>query len=486
MSTYIIAIGGTGARLAEAIIHLAAAGVFIFDDSTLKQEDLHIFFIDPDSRNGNLAAAEVTALDRYQRCYQATGSGVDQILWMRTRTEHFASWSPCQEAGTLSDIFRCHNLDPSIRNLFDVLYTQEEQNMDLRDGFRGRPAVGSGVMTRFIQNEQSWERLINRIQGGDKVFLCGSIFGGTGASGFPTLARLLTRHLENQGRIRPTVKLGGLLMLPYFSFDPPAEPRVISARPEEFILRTQAALRYYGAHHLGLDTVYLLGIPRLTRVQGDHQPGGEKQCNPPHFLELYGALALRDFLSPENRRPDSLKVVHTSRRSPDSLAWSDIPESKVQKSLKCATRFAFAWSSAIAPDLDHAETNPKDVRWALRFFNPTQLRELSNESNEERRNINAINNWCKGYLQWLLGLHQCDTDRVEWFEFSAFGSLNRGKSELDVEDRSKFVKLVPGEYAGSYLNQILARLRPDSRSQGVVSLARSLYNTIQAEGNFNR
>jgi len=476
MSTYIISIGGTGARLAEAIIHLAAAGVFVFDDSIARQEDLHIFFIDPDSRNGNLTSAS-TACRLYESCYQATGGGVDQILWMRTRVREFASWSPCQEAGTLRDIFRRHNLDPSVRNLFDVLYTQEEQKMDLRDGFRGRPAIGSGVMSRFIQDEQSWEDLINRIEAGDKVFLCGSIFGGTGASGFPTLARLLTRRLEERRRIRTNVKLGGLLMLPYFSFNPPANPEEINARSEEFILRTKAALRYYGAHDLGLDTVYLLGTPTQTRVRGDHRPGGRCQCNPPHFLELYGALALRNFLV-EQPGPDGLKVVHTSRRSPGSLAWSDIPEPQVQNRLKYATRFAFAWLSAVDRDLHYAKGNPKDVRYALRFFNPGQLRELGDR---ERGNIKAIKDWCRGYLQWFLGLHHCDTDRVEWFDSSAFGSLNQdGEPELNLKDRSEFVNLVPGEYTSLYLNQILHDLRPDRRSQGVVSLARSLYNMIKS------
>jgi hypothetical protein len=36
MSTYIIAIGGTGAKLVEAIVHLAAAGIFTKDS----QKDL--------------------------------------------------------------------------------------------------------------------------------------------------------------------------------------------------------------------------------------------------------------------------------------------------------------------------------------------------------------------------------------------------------------------------------------------------------------
>jgi len=483
MSTYIIAIGGTGARLVEAIIHLAAAGVFIFEDPTLRQEDLHIFFIDPDSRNGN-AIARTETLDCYQECHRTVrdvsdGSDQKPLLWMQTSVKDFASWSPRQRGRTLGDIFSRPDLRPSTRSLLDVLYTTREQDMDLREGFRGRPAVGSGVMGRLIQDERRWQDLVRNVQEEDKVFLCGSIFGGTGASGFPTLGRLLARDLRKRRNLR-NVKLGGLLMLPYFSFEPPTEDGEINTHPDDFILRTHAALRYYETHALGLDILYLLGgTPSSTRVQGRHNSGGKDQRNPPHFLELYGALALRNFVSTEPRgRSDSLEVAHISRQSEDSLSWRDIPELQVQNRLKYATRFAFAWLSAISPDLEYAKRNPKDVRYALGFFDPKQLRELSDT---EERNITVIKSWCTSYLKWLLELHQFGTDQVGWFNCRTFGSLdNDGEPVLNLKDRNQFTNLIPNEDTNLYLNHILDGLCPSPEHRGVVGLAKSLYATISS------
>ena len=42
---YLIAIGGTGSRGLEAVVHLAAAGIF--------QAPMHMLIIDPDQNNGN-------------------------------------------------------------------------------------------------------------------------------------------------------------------------------------------------------------------------------------------------------------------------------------------------------------------------------------------------------------------------------------------------------------------------------------------------
>lgn len=491
MSAYIIAIGGTGARCAEAIVHLAAAGIF---NKGFETEDLHILFVDPDTGNGNLTAADSITLAHYQRCSDTIIGGIDDKLswWMQTKVKKFQSGllSPFNESGstrTLKDTFRYENYaqDSPIRHLFNVLYTQEEQKTNLREGFRGRPAIGSAIMTRFIQedgNHNIWRALIDKIQAGDKIFLCGSIFGGTGASGFPTLGRLIAKELGEEGKnILGNVKLGGLLMLPYFKYDPPKdekEKKEVYARPEEFILRAEAALRYYGAHDLKFDKVYLLGMPNPTKYPKT-STGGSGQNNPPHFLELYGGLALRDFLFTE--KPRQSTVVLLSRDSPNSLTWNDIPEqSDVRAKLISAARFAFAWLSAIVPDLDYAKEKPGEVRWLRKFFNREQLRQLNNYS-EENDKIQAISQWCQDDLQWLLSLHQSGNE-VQWFNIGAFGSFldKDGNLKLKLE-RNQFPNLVK-QGGGLEINQILdykldaRNIKPEN--QGVVGLAKSLYRGI--------
>ena len=52
-----------------------------------------------------------------------------------------------------------------------------------------------------------------------KVLLCGSIFGGTGASGIPVLSRALRERFAAR---RDLLEMGAVLMLPYYHV-PPAE-----------------------------------------------------------------------------------------------------------------------------------------------------------------------------------------------------------------------------------------------------------------------
>jgi len=486
MTTHVIAIGGTGARLVEAITHLAAAGIFIGRNG--EPGDLHVVFVDPDQGNGNLARTRATTLPIYRRCQEriARTSDLQPISWMRTEVLSADDdlWTPFQHADasmTLRDTFRLQRRSPT-HNLASVLYTQEEQDMSLRDGFRGRPAVGVAMMTNFIRDNRinrSWRDFINTIREGDEIFLCASIFGGTGASGFPTLGRLLAREIEDSFN---DVKLGGVLMLPYFDFGLMDRNNGIYACPEEFTMRSKVALEYYGNHNPKFDKVYLLGTPNLTSIgDAEVEPGGASQKNPPHFLELYGALALRDFLLTDGT--DDPRVIYLSRNSKNRVAWDDIPDSKeVANKLKCMTRFAFAWLSAIVPDLEYARENREnfnDVRWASRFFNePETLR-------NDRDSLMAIHDWSRNYLEWLLKVNQ--PEEVQWFKSNILEP-----DDHDNFDRDKFPDLVLGRGldqngapmidTSPYLNQFLDRLFNRkiavSEDQRVVGLAKSLYRAI--------
>jgi hypothetical protein len=167
-----------------------------------------------------------------------------------------------------------------------------------------------------------------------KVFLVGSIFGGTGASGFPTLGRLIAKELNDNAN---KIKLGGLLMLPYFEFDDRNSEQEIYAKSQEFTLKTEAALRYYGLNDLGLNPVYLLGTPGLKKIKDkDFSSGGSDQRNHPHFIEVFAGLALRDFMFNEQS-----PVVRINRNDPNSITWTDLPEADLVKvKLINATRFA--------------------------------------------------------------------------------------------------------------------------------------------------
>src|SRR5665647_437482 len=56
---YLIGIGGTGARVIEAVVHLCAAG--------LGPDELSMFMIDPDAGNGNLDRTK-KLITEYKNC----------------------------------------------------------------------------------------------------------------------------------------------------------------------------------------------------------------------------------------------------------------------------------------------------------------------------------------------------------------------------------------------------------------------------------
>ncbi|MDJ0903436.1 MAG: hypothetical protein QNJ55_32030 [Xenococcus sp. MO_188.B8] len=487
MSTYIIAIGGTGAKVVETVVHLAAAGIYPQD---LETEDLQILFVDQDRGNGHTTAAD-RALNSYRKCSETIKGRINEEYpwWMKTKVEQFqgGGWSLFNEPSeSLKDAFRYEDYreNSTIRNLFDVLYTKEEREISLKDGFVGRPAIGSAIMTKMTQeqvNRDNWTALIDEIEadcrgGGTsrpKIFLCGSIFGGMGASGFPTLGRLIVQELGEEGRnVLNDVKLGGLLMLPYFQFKSSGEKQV-QARSEEFILRTEAALRYYETQGLKFDTVYLLGTPSLTMVN-KFSTGGGDQRNPPLFLELYGGLALRDFLLKD--KPQQRNVVLLNRQSSRAVTWEDIPErNEVKAKLVNAAHFAHAWISAIDEDLKYARQKFRDVRWAKNFFNSDQI-----QREEYVDEFNAISGWCEEYLKWLFSLHHYGNG-VNWFNATAFASLEKNEEIRLKRDRNEFSNLVKSG-SGKQINDILKQLRKtnniEAENKGTVGLAKALYLNI--------
>ena len=127
MTLYLIGIGGSGAKCIEAVLHLAAVG--LLTDARIK-----ILFVDGDESNGNVERAR-NSCKIYQECYNLLER--QNTPWMKTRIDSFDLWSPLENLGnskTLENLFEYHNLkekNSAIANLFDILYTKDEQQIPL-------------------------------------------------------------------------------------------------------------------------------------------------------------------------------------------------------------------------------------------------------------------------------------------------------------------------------------------------------------------
>lgn len=495
MGFYVIGIGGTGAKCIEAIIQLASLGLF-------PTNKLNILFVDADETNGNLQQSQ-NSLSFYQKCYGLLKGKHEECNWMTTNIESYPVWSPFARTGTdknLGSFFSYSTIEqanPTLAHLFDVLYTEDERKVSLEVGFRGRPAIGAGIMTQIDLerlDEPPWSSFISQINndaggGADtKVLLCGSIFGGTGASGLPTIGRLIANKLDKDG-VRNKVKLGCIFALPYFNFPRGTTNEVVYATSDLFLLNTEAALRYYNNHADQFDVKYLIGNQQFEQL-GDFHVGKENQKNRPHFVELYAALAARNFFCHEP--PDGVNVI--SRKKTGVLQWDDLPNTgEIKTELTNAARFAFIWLADFEGKLENAKA--KGIKeldgfdWFDKFFQgPKGLfggiprKHLPNLSSDEQQEaIKIINDWCRDFLRWLFEIHQCENEKIQLFKAREhFVNLNSLKEEKlanlffndprgkDLLDKDNLVNLknTLGDLDISTLSE---------PNQGVAGLAKALY-----------
>ena len=80
------------------------------------------------------------------------------------------------------------NKHHEVVNLLDV-------EMDI--GFVGNPNIGSVVLNQF-KDSQEFKEFASNFNEGDRVFVISSIFGGTGAAGFPTILKNIRDAMNNR------------------------------------------------------------------------------------------------------------------------------------------------------------------------------------------------------------------------------------------------------------------------------------------------
>jgi hypothetical protein len=413
---FAIGVGGSGAKCVEALTHMHACGLLAAADGTPAR--LGVFLVEPDQQSALLARAQ-TAIKRYSAMRTAIGRGADQFA--RGELRDYGHWSPLSSASgamSLDQVFPkavLRTQAPGLAALFDCLFPPEEQSVDLEVGFRGRPPIGSAVMSRVNLEKESqvghWQQMLSDIQtaaGSGEVpviHLFGSVFGGTGASGVPTLGQLLKNWLKQQGLTR--VQVQASLLLPYFDFDGAADDDTgVHAESRNFQLNTDAALQYLSTSgEACFDRVYLIGSDIKARY--GFSIGGVSQSNDAHLVELLATLGLRH---PAQETGGYAHVL--SRAQQQSVSWDDVPDDEsVGEALARGARFAVAWRNNISREIDDAQ-NVSMARflagapWARIFFNPTgEAKSRSGmpgiRDKEQLTIKNAIDQYCDTLLQWL-------------------------------------------------------------------------------------
>lgn len=497
---YVVGMGGCGAKCVEALIHLCASG--------LGPDTLRIGLVDPDDTNGNVQRTAAT-LESYKNARRSLWrQGESEIgsacRFMATDIEAGPSgllWSPIPPSTpTMRELFNYSLMQNGEKALMDALFLNPaEQQMPLHEGFRGRPSVGAAVLGAIDpEKDPFWFDIFQATtrskQGEDvRLFLMGSIFGGTGASAFPVVARMLRKHVRSQ-HVEKGARLSGVLFLPYFSYPPSLEgQQAVAADPNVFLAKAQQSLDYYQSlivEENVFDDLYLIGWPKLISFR-ENKTGGKDQCNPPVLPELYGALAAchffhapRELNAELNERRQIGRALHIAAGSEEAgseerIGWADLPDigtdlvGNTKERLGQAMRFAYAYARIYAVHLarDQVRSYQKDPWYR---FHLNDVRDIFSDS--EQRAVDSIKEYCNRFLRYFTTISRPEAAggmHVQLFGNTGFAlndlrrddALIELRPEVSRQEERRFSTLVLDGHAAT-LHDVYSALCDRRTSQG--------------------
>ena len=345
---FLITGGGTGAKVAEALVHLCAAG--------LGPRRVHLLVIDADSDNGNLKRALATAED-YQQLQRwpwsvsttfggrlGFGKKHASIDLFRTELSVCKVTEPIETTTDgARDLATAAADGDGLGRAIDLFYDPDEQEASNADGFRARPNLGCLLLAdhldRRLQNHSDaapFLDAIRRAEGVVPIVVAASVFGGTGASLLPTARGVVERALRaNEGAddLIARLRWSAAMVLPHYM----PQRRLESVDPDRYLLDTANALQFYGtlqraaeqakddgaSVRWAFDALYLVGSEKPERNRVVPKLGREAQSNPGYLEEAVAAMAALDFArQPTGGQP--VRVFHPGS-SDSALGWSDLP-----------------------------------------------------------------------------------------------------------------------------------------------------------------
>ena len=220
------------------------------------------------------------------------------------------------ESKKFKDFISYSTLDTANQALCSMMFSNDQLETKMDIGFVGSPNIGSVALNQFKESEE-FRQFSNVFQKNDRIFVVSSIFGGTGAAGYPIIVKNIRNagnnvQINNRADLRDA-RIGALTVLPYFNIQQDEKSPISRA---DFISKTKSALYYYHDNLTGLrqngadlpmskvNACYYLGdeVPSNPYF---NDPGGNGQRNDAHVVEYVGALAVLDFM----QIPDEMLVT---------------------------------------------------------------------------------------------------------------------------------------------------------------------------------
>jgi hypothetical protein len=299
---YIFGIGGTGARVVRSLTMLLASGI-------KTNYEIVPILIDPDRAGGDLNRT-VRILREYQNIqkellgfeknnfFKNSISTLSEVIAKRGGNPNVIDGFRFELDGVQNEKFKdfidYDILDQNNKWLTSILFSEKNMDSNLEIGFKGNPNIGSVVLNQFTKSE-AFQSFADSFEKDDRIFIVSSIFGGTGAAGFPLLLKNIRNGFLNNkfyAHLQNAV-IGAITVQPYFKVVNDDNSEIDS---HGFISKTKAALHYYSKNVTGNNTINALYyIGDLAGSTYENNDGGTKQRNDAHFVELSSAIAIVDF-----------------------------------------------------------------------------------------------------------------------------------------------------------------------------------------------
>lgn len=408
---YIFGIGGTGSRVLKALTMLFASGCKLSNDF----DTVIPIIIDPDTSNGDLNRTK-DILRLYQEIRNQVQQPDDFFKQEIKTINELANNSPVinpeyfqfklegVEQSTFGQYIGFDSLNDDYKNSKDdknfarLLYSDINLKSDLNVGFKGNPNMGSIVLNQFT-NSENFKKFGQTFNDGDAVFIINSIFGGTGAAGFPLLLKNLRGNdqLPHHAKIREA-QIGGITYLPYFALNKKDE-----INSESFEEKAKIAIDYYNRTIIDrnqINTLYFIGNKGNTK-HFEYSVGGKEQKNDAHFLELAGALAILDFCKNINKTSNITQIKEFGiENATENISFSDLNIENNKEISAPLTKFKL-YTEYLSKGLPHALNVSRWTKSNIKLVKESKNSILDKNyfnSSEYKIQIKAFN---KHFEEWL-------------------------------------------------------------------------------------
>ena len=481
---FVIAIGGTGMRCLEAFTHLCGIGMF-------DNQEIDILTLDTDQTNGNKAKVEelIRLYNRVKTSGATEGGTPNANTFFSAKLNLHRYWTNYSGVGreNYKNLAKITSGSPEVQKknkLISDLFLDENtvQEFNLAHGYRAQTHLGSMLMYHGIveaarniakgnnvqPEEKELESFISKLEqagANARIFILGSVFGGTGASSIPVIPKALQEFVKIRSGGKSDIdftkaKFGATLLTEYFTFKKPDNKQTstkhdsVIADSSFFPLNSQAALQFYQGDPTVIKcykTLYHIGWPILSKKMDEDgkektETGGANQKNPCHITELLTACAAYDFFTRtkgmEASNADAEYVYKAVEFNENSFSFSfnDFVGNENKAGETFANRLGAFFSLAhIALTVNGASSGDSGIKGFITRCEKQKLPQYNSITDDE---CGDINNYFKQFAYtfdkdkfvpgWIYQIRSSVAPGTFMFDSKAFPDTHAELKKLDV------------------------------------------------------